>query len=151
MHYVGNLKYDEIPDYKHCKDLFLKELKSLPNAKGKLDFSLVNDENQTPKKGRGKRKTIEVEVNDKSDSPESEEEVVAPKKAKSKAIKDKTNSLTPGDNASPVKPVRKTRKVKDSSPKPSWRDAPTVKASNIKKAGEYVKKDEPVKRKRATK
>lgn len=151
LHYVGNLKYDETPDYKYCKDLFLKELKSLPNAKGKLDFSLVNDENQTPKKGRGKRKTIEVEVSDEIDSPKSDEEVSAPKRAKSKAIKDKTNSLAPSDDASPSKRVRKPRKAKDSAPKPSWRDAPTVQGNLNNKAGEYVKKDEPVKRKRAVK
>lgn len=152
LDYVSKLKHDEVPDYEFCKSLFNKELKTLPGkVSGKLDFSSEEAEGRakslTPKKTpvRAKRKPTVVEEETKESSPsdvDSDDIFVrtpTPKKVKKKAVM-KTDPVA-------GKPPPKSRAKKDETQKPSWRDAPAIVAGGVTKAGEYVKKDLPPRKK----
>lgn len=146
LDYVAKLKHDEIPDYDFCKELFTKELKSLPGtANGKLDFA---SSSQTPKKTPvSKRKsTTRSQPEEENDSESDIFLTPSPKKAKGRMSR--STPATPVEEKSVKKATPKRASKKENVPKASWRDAPTAQGSNVLKAGEYIKKDKPPMRKR---
>nr|BAN20720.1 serine/threonine-protein kinase vrk [Riptortus pedestris] len=143
LSYVGSLNHDETPDYEFCKEMFIKELKTLPGStNGKLDFNSESGSktNSTPKniKRKSRVSIVHKEELEESDSDNDLFVTPSPKKYKGKT---KKNTPIPIPEEIPVeKSTPKKRTRKDAAPKPSWRDAPTAQGSNISKAGEYVKK-----------
>ncbi|KAK9507602.1 hypothetical protein O3M35_007422 [Rhynocoris fuscipes] len=129
MEYISKLKYDESPDYTFCKNLFIKELGKL---KVPIGGELIFTNNKT---------TNNIVMNDMN-GISSEEDVTPVKRTRKQTVHSSPDIFqsTPSPRRTPKRAVKNVKKP-DTNKKTSWRDAPTIKASNLdNKAGVYRKK-----------
>lgn len=138
--YVASLKYDEDPNYVHCRKLLETGLKdSKCSLEGKLDFSGKGTVKRgSPKKANSTSPSFDLETSISDIEPVPKKRGVAKvtrKPNQAKQQKADSDSEDEVDNHEEEKSSNAKKKIKTKLP--SWRDCPSVIASNVNRAGEY--------------
>lgn len=164
---MARLRYDEDPDYEYCQKLLEKGLKDLKcPLQGKLDFSgKISVKRSSPKKSNSTSLSNDTEAQSSDTKPHHKKKgAVASGNQQWKRAKgynpnfsgsnssaesddehDEANSYKKRVMLSNTDTKSKTKSVS------SWKDCPTAVASNVRRPGEYTRRNDDDKKQRAKK